>query len=858
MAKNLLFLIASLLFGAMTFGQATAYPPGDLVQCGSEVFNLTATAAQALGNQSPATHSVSWHLTMSDAQTGLNPISAPTVFIGLNGQTIYVRVRNNSDMSFDVASFSLEIVDINLAPMANVTACGSYTLPPLPVGNYYTQPGGNGNILPPGTTFTATTSIYVYAADGMCSEESSFTIVVFPVPQAVSLPNVTSCNSYTLPPLPANMFYSTSADGSGTSLLPGTVISESMTLYVVAQIEMCIDIESFQITILPIQELELDDVQSCTPYALPELPVGLIYYVPDFTPIPAGSLIYYSQPVYVTSSNGICEAFGMFNVTIGDTAYEAETLSACVMNGVATFDFNVVFDEIAAINPDAVATIYESMADATAQANQFLPLYSTPLTWQTVYLRIDNVQTGCFSIQPLLLQSFACTNSSISGVVRFDQNGNGCDGSDNGIEGVQVICTNENNMFYAYTNASGEYSFEDVYIGTNVIAVTTSTLPAGAVLSGNAEQVVDISGNDQEFDADFCVDDISNIVEAGAFFYAQTGAVPGFVATYVIQVRNFGASPISGSATLTYDDLKLDFSQSTPAPTSQSSGNLGFDFTDVPAFGYKSIVVKFMVAVPPIVNSGDTLPFVASINVANDQNQDNNTSIFTQIVVNSFDPNDIICHEGASITPEQAQKPLHYTIRFQNTGTAPAVNVRLENELADLLDWNTFRPVSASHSYTANRVGNQVTFTFPNINLVAEQDDEPASHGFVIYEIKPRSTADVGDSIDNTASIYFDFNQAIVTNTFSTVISLLKTPESRPEAFALYPNPAKGKFHIRTESSEIMDVEIFDARGSKVSAQEIMPNGDEASVDISGLNTGLYFVKIASQKGSVVRKLMVD
>ena len=42
--------------------------------------------------------------------------------------------------------------------------------------------------------------------------------------------------------------------------------------------------------------------------------------------------------------------------------------------------------------------------------------------------------------------------------------------------------------------------------------------------------------------------------------------------------------------------------------------------------------------------------------------------------------------------------------------------------------------------------------------------DEPGSHGFFEYEIRPKNTLVLGDEIKSKAYIYFDYNPAIITN----------------------------------------------------------------------------------------------
>lgn len=183
--------------------------------------------------------------------------------------------------------------------------------------------------------------------------------------------------------------------------------------------------------------------------------------------------------------------------------------------------------------------------------------------------------------------------------------------------------------------------------------------------------------------------------------------------------------------------------------------------------------------------------------------------------------------------------------------------MRLENELSDLLNWDTFRPIGASHAYLANRIGNKITFTLPEINLPAEQDDEAGSNGYVIYEIRPRTTVAIGDVIDNMAEIYFDFNEAIVTNTASTTIAQLSVSENDLDKFVLYPNPASGKFAIRALDVDHLNVEIMDVRGTKVMSAAFLMSQDEALVDVSELQAGMYLVRINYGKTLVVKKLMI-
>lgn len=71
-----------------------------------------------------------------------------------------------------------------VSPMANVNVCDSYTLPVLLVGNYFSQPNGQGPIT--NLTLTSSQTVYVYAQSGTtpnCTDQESFQVTITPTPQ---------------------------------------------------------------------------------------------------------------------------------------------------------------------------------------------------------------------------------------------------------------------------------------------------------------------------------------------------------------------------------------------------------------------------------------------------------------------------------------------------------------------------------------------------------------------------------------------------------------------------------------------------------------------------------------------------
>ncbi|MCB0642930.1 MAG: hypothetical protein KDC44_14880, partial [Phaeodactylibacter sp.] len=119
----------------------------------------------------------------------------------------------------------------------------------------------------------------------------------------------------------------------------------------------------------------------------------------------------------------------------------------------------------------------------------------------------------------------------------------------------------------------------------------------------------------------------------------------------------------------------------------------------------------------------------------------------------------------------ESDEEFEYVIRFQNTGTDTAFTVLISDTLDMNLQWESLQPIDASHLYQAqlDLDAGVVEFLFENIMLPDSNVNEAASHGHVIYRIRPKANLADSTRIENTAAIYFDANPPVITNTvFST------------------------------------------------------------------------------------------
>ena len=452
-----------------------------------------------------------------------------------------------------------------------------------------------------------------------------------------------------------------------------------------------------------------------------------------------------------------------------------------------------------------------------------------------------------------------CADNNVSGtlILDIDQNSS-CDiNTDLVLVNVPILISNSNFNHYIFSNLAGNFQ---TTLPDGNYTITASVDQNQFNLSPNMSSF-NISGS-SSFLQDFCLTAITPANDLEVIIMPLDDARPGFDTDYKLIYTNNGNTQISGTVDFSYEDDFMDLLNADPAADTSSAGSLSWNFIDLNPFESREIEISMNLNTPTDptfpLNSNDVLNFTASISPSsNDATPQDNTYDLDQIVVNSYDPNDKTCLEGNTISPERAGEYVHYRIRFENEGTASAVNVRIIDYLDDSkFDISSFKPISSSHDYVAQITdGNKLEFIFDNINL---PHTAPDSEGYVLFKIKTLNTLVLGDSFSNQAEIYFDFNFPIVTNLETTSITNTASVETVANIdFRLYPNPAQEAVVI-TSNIEFDGVTVYDLRGVQVSHQELEQHSDRFSLKVSSLSKGVYLVNISNENGGATKRLIVE
>ncbi|MFN6177203.1 MAG: T9SS type A sorting domain-containing protein [Flavobacteriales bacterium] len=342
----------------------------------------------------------------------------------------------------------------------------------------------------------------------------------------------------------------------------------------------------------------------------------------------------------------------------------------------------------------------------------------------------------------------------------------------------------------------------------------------------------------------------TSLVDLDAMIALGSGlARPGFQFQYAMTVRNLTPT-LSGAVTVTLTiDPVLGFVSATPNPTSVV-GNV-ITWTQSQLTAWEERTYQVVTQVPPDVGLlGTVLTATAQLSTANaDGDLTNNTATNDRIVTGSYDPNDKLATTtsgSSTVWDLDADEWIDYTIRFQNTGTDTAFNILITDTLPAVLDAGSLQVGTSSHVHTWELTGQGILkFRFTNILLPDSNVNEPRSHGFVTFRIRPHLPILPGTTITNIANIYFDFNPPIITEP-SVLVAEFSTgiQEAAHTPSGIIPNPAADRIRMvdplvaaRARSWSIIAMDGRIVRSGKG------PFPSEG-IDVTSLRSGTYALQL--------------
>lgn len=443
-----------------------------------------------------------------------------------------------------------------------------------------------------------------------------------------------------------------------------------------------------------------------------------------------------------------------------------------------------------------------------------------------------------------------CVGVNIIGKVFEDLNGN-CVYNNNDIlsENISVKLYNSQNVQVDQTyTLNGAYSFANLMPDTFSVSLDTLSLPLTMDCGQSSLQTLPLSSVNQT------IQNINFAIECNAPYdvwiqsLTRSGWVfPGQIHTLRTNITNnsnwfnLNCDTILHSGNVSIQ-VNGPITYVAPAPNALPptvNGNtFSYNITDFNSLTPQSFGLRFLT--DTTAQAGDQICVHVEINPTPlDGDTTNNVYDFCYQVVNSYDPNMKEVYP-VNVLPGYDDW-FTYTIHFQNTGNAPAFNIRLRDTLDANLDINSFEVRGYSHPAQISINGNILTVRFNNIMLPDSTTDYEGSMGYFQYRLKPLPNLPNGTQIENTAYIYFDYNAPIITNTTQNNFDLtVRTKDiiKEDEHYVLYPNPSAGIFMFKDNKS-IKTVEVFNMIGELILSQ-----GNAKIINLQAYPKGIYVARV--------------
>ena len=368
----------------------------DPVGTGLGSFNLTDNDTAILDTQDPADFVITYHLTQLDADNNVGALTSPYNNVS-NPETIFVRIADNSQSCFATTFFDLEFSDITFNPVLDLEICdddsndgfGSFDLTVQDLGILGAQPstdfvvtyhtsfadadGDVGALVSPHTNTINPEPIYVRvesAGDPTCYIASAFPVFNLVV------------NYRALAIAPSDLIVCDDASNDGVSQFDLTtqdidiLNGQDPLTYVVTYYETQADADA-----------PMNVIGSPTTYNSISNPQTIHVRVED-------------------ASNPTCYGYTTFNLIVNPLpSFVVPTaLEVCddgTPDGLTLIDLTLKNTEISGNNANYSVTYYLTQLDADSGLNALAIPYMNTSNPQTIYVRVQDIGTGCYGTTTL-------------------------------------------------------------------------------------------------------------------------------------------------------------------------------------------------------------------------------------------------------------------------------------------------------------------------------------------------------------------------------------------------------------------------------------------------------------------------
>jgi hypothetical protein len=343
-----------------------------------------------------------------------------------------------------------------------------------------------------------------------------------------------------------------------------------------------------------------------------------------------------------------------------------------------------------------------------------------------------------------------------------------------------------------------------------------------------------------------------------------------------LKVSNSGNTPAENVSAIINLPAPIVIKSSSHTYTNLGNNTLKFSLGNLPAGQSVHITLEDSVSCQSVLGETfQTRAYAYTTTGCIYPELSSDTAYASNTIVGSYDPNDKHVYPSAFNFKDynSEKKTVDFTINFQNTGNAEAYKVVVTDTISDKLDFTGFQENAVSHKAVKKVISSNplvIQWVFDNINLAAKSVNEKASMGYISFSLPVKEGLTNNTKIENRAAIYFDYNDPIITNTASVIISdtvntevfILNNQENLSagnfSANVFSPNPVieKSKINLPAGIDFPVELTIFSNSGKLVKSQRI--ENSATTFDKENLTEGIYHFVISNDKESFSGNILVE
>lgn len=199
------------------------------------------------------------------------------------------------------------------------------------------------------------------------------------------------------------------------------------------------------------------------------------------------------------------------------------------------------------------------------------------------------------------------------------------------------------------------------------------------------------------------------------------------------------------------------------------------------------------------------------------------------------------------------------------TGTNPVWEGDIENGIAFVVNGNNTYTVTVSNEFCSNSDSVEVTVNeLPSVTVAVSGTTltATAAAGVTYQWISCANNQPISGATSATytatangsyAVIVTNANDCSKTSSCATVSTVGIEENAAIAGLSLYPNPTEGKVFVTMTPGKVAAVTVHNAQGQIVVEMDSIQNGD--IVDLTGMQQGIYMVKVVTANGSAVSRI---